>query len=202
LTITNANLQKLQYISLITSDIQTQVTTLSTNSVLLTSNNIFTGITNTFNNNVKLYGSLLISDTLIIPQQTLFKLEYLENLGGNIQSQFTNVNSNITTNTNNITTNTNNITTNTNNITTNTNNITTNTNSINTAKTNITNNTNSINTANTNITNNTNKITTLENKTQGLSWVGMITGVTGILATSDITFNNRINDVTVSVFNY
>ena len=92
ITITNANLQKLQYISTISSDIQTQITTLTTNSVSLASNNIFTGITNTFNNNVKLYGSLLISDTLIIPQQTLFKLEYLQNVSSDIQNQINAIN--------------------------------------------------------------------------------------------------------------
>jgi hypothetical protein len=90
LTLTNANLQKIQYCSTISSDIQTQVTTLSTNSASLSLNNIFTAITNTFNNNVKLNGSLLISYTLIVPQSTLFKLEYIENLTGNIQNQFTN----------------------------------------------------------------------------------------------------------------
>ena len=92
ITITNANLQKLQYISTISSDIQTQITTLTTNSASLSADNTFLSPINTFNNTLNLNGSLKINNTLIVPQSTLFKLEYLQNVSSDIQNQINAIN--------------------------------------------------------------------------------------------------------------
>ena len=54
LTLTNANLQKIQFLSTVSSDIQTQINNITSSSISTSANNIFTGITNTFNNNIKL----------------------------------------------------------------------------------------------------------------------------------------------------
>jgi len=90
ITITNANLQKLQYISTISSDIQTQVTNLSTSSVSLSALNSFSGATNTFTNNIRLDGSLLLNaGANTITNATLQKLQYISTISSDIQIQTT-----------------------------------------------------------------------------------------------------------------
>ena len=99
LTIPNTTLQKLQYISTISSDIQTQVNTLNSNITTLTNNsvslsalNIFSGATNTFTNNIRLDGSLLLNaGGITITNANLQKLQYISTISSDIQTQVTNL---------------------------------------------------------------------------------------------------------------
>jgi microcystin-dependent protein len=85
LTITNANLQKLQYISTISSDIQTQINNIT--SVSLSAVNVFSGSLNTFNNNIRLDGSLLLNaGATTITNTTLNKIQYLSSITSDIQT--------------------------------------------------------------------------------------------------------------------
>lgn len=173
LTLTNANLQKIQFLSTVSSDIQTQINGI--NAISLSASNVFTGATNQFSNTLRLDGALnLNANALIIPNTTLQKLQYISTISSDIQSQTTTNANNITTANTNITTNTNNITTNTNNITTNTNNITTNTTSINTINTKLTN----------------------------VSFSSPTTTISNTLSTSTLTFSSTLNNISTTVFGY
>ena len=184
----------INYAKDLTSSAQTQintinsnVTTLTNGSVSLSALNTFSGATNTFTNNIRHDGSLLLNGgALTITNSNLQKLQYISTITSDIQSQ--------------VTSNTTNITTNTNNINTANTNITTNTNNINTANTNITTNTNSISTANTNITN-------LQTKTTGISYTAgttvlpSITTITNdFLKATSIEFTTNINNVSATIF--
>jgi len=97
LTITNANLQKLQYISTISSDIQTQVTNLSTSSVSLSALNSFSGATNTFTNNIRLDGSLIVNNNATtLTNATLNKIQYLTDVTSNVNTSISNLNTKTT----------------------------------------------------------------------------------------------------------
>jgi microcystin-dependent protein len=95
LVIPNSTLQKIQYLSTLSSDVQTQINTLTTNLsgyASLSADNTFLSPINTFNNTLNLNGSLKINNTLTIPQSTLFKLEFLQNVTSDIQNQINNIN--------------------------------------------------------------------------------------------------------------
>jgi microcystin-dependent protein len=95
ITLTNANLEKIAFLNTATSNIQTQISTINTNLsgyASLSADNTFLSPINTFNNTLNLNGSLKINNTLIVPQSTLFKLEYLQNVSSDIQNQINNIN--------------------------------------------------------------------------------------------------------------
>ena len=95
ITLTNADLQKIALLNTATSNIQTQISTINTNLsgyASLSADNTFLSPINTFNNTLNLNGSLKINNTLIVPQSTLFKLEYLQNVTSDIQQQINNIN--------------------------------------------------------------------------------------------------------------
>jgi microcystin-dependent protein len=94
-TLTNTDLQKIALLNTATSNIQTQISTINTNLsgyASLSADNTFLSPINTFNNTLNLNGSLKINNTLIVPQSTLFKLEYLQNVTSDIQNQINNIN--------------------------------------------------------------------------------------------------------------
>jgi microcystin-dependent protein len=95
ITLTNADLQKIAFLNTATSNIQTQISTINTNLsgyASLSADNTFLSPINTFNNTLNLNGSLKINNTLIVPQSTLFKLEFLQNVTSDIQNQINNIN--------------------------------------------------------------------------------------------------------------
>jgi microcystin-dependent protein len=88
ITLTNANLQKIQYLSTVSSDVQTQINTLTTNSVSLSASNVFTGATNQFSNTLRLDGALnLNANALVVPNTTLQKIQYLSTVSSDVQTQ-------------------------------------------------------------------------------------------------------------------
>ena len=98
ITLTNTDLQKIAFINTATSNIQTQINTLITNSGSLSANNIFTGTTNQFTNTLRLDGSLnLNANALVIPNTTLQKIQYLSTLSSDVQTQITGVGTRATT---------------------------------------------------------------------------------------------------------
>ena len=95
ITLTNADLQKIAFLNTATSNIQTQISNINTNLsgyASLSADNTFLSPINTFNNTLNLNGSLKINNTLTIPQSTLFKLEFLQNVTSDIQNQINNIN--------------------------------------------------------------------------------------------------------------
>jgi microcystin-dependent protein len=98
LTLTNANLQKIQYLSTLSSDVQTQINTLTTNSVSLSASNVFTGATNQFSNTLRLDGSLsLNANALTLTNANLQKIQYLSTVSSDVQTQITGVGTRATT---------------------------------------------------------------------------------------------------------
>ncbi len=98
LVIPNTTLQKLQYISTLSSDVQTQINTLTTNSVSLSASNVFTGATNQFTNNIRLDGSLIVnSNGTTLTNSTLNKIQYLSNVSSDVNTSITNINTSVTT---------------------------------------------------------------------------------------------------------
>ena len=86
LTLTNANLQKIQYLSTVSSDIQTQINNIS--GVSLSAINTFSGAFNTFSNNIRLDGSLLLNaGGLTLTNANLQKLQYCSTISSDIQTQ-------------------------------------------------------------------------------------------------------------------
>ena len=85
LTLTNATLQKIQFLSTVSSDIQTQINNIT--GVSLSAINVFSGAFNTFSNNIRLDGSLLLNaGTSTITNATLQKLQYLSNITSDIKA--------------------------------------------------------------------------------------------------------------------
>ena len=92
ITLTNANLQKIAFISTASSDIQTQINNITSSSVLASADNIFTGATNQFSNTLRLDGSLnLNANALVIPNSTLQNIQYLSTLSSDVQTQINNI---------------------------------------------------------------------------------------------------------------
>jgi microcystin-dependent protein len=97
LTISNATLQKIQFLSTVSSDIQTQVTSLSTKLTNLTFSTPTTSISGTtqlatanVSGNLRLDGSLLLNaGVLTISNATLQKIQFLSTVSSDIQSQTT-----------------------------------------------------------------------------------------------------------------
>jgi len=90
LTLTNANLQKIQYLSTVSSDVQTQINTLTTNSVSLSASNVFSGATNQFSNSIRLDGTLVLNaNTLTLTNANLQKIQYLSTVSSDVQTQIT-----------------------------------------------------------------------------------------------------------------
>jgi len=93
ITLTNADLQKIAFLNTATSNIQTQINTLTTNSVSLSASNVFTGSTNQFSNTLRLDGALnLNANALVVPNTTLQKIQYLSTVSSDIQTQINNLN--------------------------------------------------------------------------------------------------------------
>ena len=85
LTIPQSTLQKIQYLSTVSSDIQTQINNIS--GVSLSASNIFTGTTNQFQNTIRIDGAInLNANALVIPQSTLQKIQYLSNITSDIST--------------------------------------------------------------------------------------------------------------------
>jgi microcystin-dependent protein len=85
LTLTNANLQKIQYLSTVSSDIQTQINNFT--GVSLSALNVFTGSTNQFQNSIRLDGSLVVNaNGTTLSNSTLNKIQYLSNITSDIKS--------------------------------------------------------------------------------------------------------------------
>lgn len=90
----NSTLQKIAFISDVTSavganltSLQNQINTINTNSVSLSANNVFTGTTNQFSNTLRLDGALnLNANALVIPNTTLQKIQYLSNITSDIKA--------------------------------------------------------------------------------------------------------------------
>jgi len=98
LVVPNTTLQKIQYLSTVSSDVQTQINTLTTNSGSLSASNVFTGATNQFTNTLRLDGALnLNANALVIPNTTLQKIQYLSTVSSDIQTQITGVGTRATT---------------------------------------------------------------------------------------------------------
>jgi microcystin-dependent protein len=98
LTITNANLQKIQYLSTVSSDVQTQINTLTTNSVSLSASNVFTGATNQFSNSIRLDGTLVLNaNALTLTNANLQKIQYLSTVSSDVQTQITGLGTRATT---------------------------------------------------------------------------------------------------------
>jgi microcystin-dependent protein len=93
LVVPNTTLQKIQYLSTVSSDVQTQINTLTTNSVSLSASNVFTGATNQFSNTLRLDGALnLNANALVVPNTTLQKIQYLSTVSSDVQTQINNIN--------------------------------------------------------------------------------------------------------------
>jgi len=90
LTLTNANLQKIQYLSTVSSDIQTQTTALSTKLTNLTFSSPTTTISNTtalttcnITGNLRVDGSLLLNaGALTLTNANLQKIQFLSDMSG------------------------------------------------------------------------------------------------------------------------
>lgn len=109
LTLTNANLQKIQFLSTVSSDIQTQINNFT--GVSLAASNVFTGASNQFSNTLRLDGSLVLNtNTLTLTNANLQKIQYLSTVSSDIQTQTTTNATNITSANTNITTLTNKLT--------------------------------------------------------------------------------------------
>lgn len=81
-----------------TSDLQSQITTLSNNSVSLSASNIFTGATNQFSNSLRLDGTLVLnSNALTLTNANLQKIQYLSTVSSDVQTQITAVETRATT---------------------------------------------------------------------------------------------------------
>ena len=104
LTITNATLQKIQFLSTVSSDIQTQVTSLSTKLTNLTFSTPTTSISGTtqlatanVSGNLRLDGSLLLNaGVLTITNSTLQKIQFLSTVSSDIQTQTTTLQTKLT----------------------------------------------------------------------------------------------------------
>lgn len=82
----------INYAKDLTSSAQTQIDTLTTNSVSLSASNVFTGATNQFSNTLRLDGALnLNANALVIPNTTLQKIQYLSTLSSDVQTQINNI---------------------------------------------------------------------------------------------------------------
>lgn len=81
-----------------TSDLQTQINSLNTNSVSLSASNIFTGSTNQFSNTLRLDGSLVVNaNGTTLTNSTLNKIQYLSNVSSDINTSITNLNTSVST---------------------------------------------------------------------------------------------------------
>jgi len=93
ITLTNSDMQKISFLNTATSNIQTQINTLTTNSVSLSASNVFSGATNTFTNNIQVDGSLLLSaGTITLTNSDMQKIAFLNTATSNIQTQINNLN--------------------------------------------------------------------------------------------------------------
>jgi microcystin-dependent protein len=98
LIVPNTTLQKIQYLSTVSSDVQTQINTLTTNSVSLSASNVFTGATNQFSNSVRLDGTLVLNaGVLTLTNANLQKIQYLSTVSSDVQTQITGVGTRATT---------------------------------------------------------------------------------------------------------
>jgi hypothetical protein len=105
LTLTNANLQKIQFLSTVSSDIQTQTTTLSTKLTNVTFSTPTTTISNTtalstcnISSNLRVDGSLLLNaGALTLTNANLQKIQYLSTVSSDIQTQTTSNGTSIST---------------------------------------------------------------------------------------------------------
>jgi len=87
----------INYAKDLTSSAQTQINTLTTNSVSLSALNTFSGATNTFTNNIRLDSSLLLNaGALTLTNANLQKLQYCSTISSDIQTQVTNLNTKTT----------------------------------------------------------------------------------------------------------
>jgi len=102
LNISQATLQNLQYLSNVTTDISGSLTQLQTNinaintSAILSLSNTFSGAQNTFSNNVRLDGSLLLNaGSQTLTNANLQKIQYLSNITTDISGSLTTLQTNI-----------------------------------------------------------------------------------------------------------
>ena len=81
-----------------TSDLQTQINSLNTNSVSLSASNVFTGATNQFTNTLRLDGSLVVNaNGTTLTNSTLNKIQYLSNVSSDVNTSITNLNTSVST---------------------------------------------------------------------------------------------------------
>ena len=103
LTLTNANLQKIQYISDVSSAVGANLTSLQTQinnftGVSLSASNVFTGTTNQFSNNIRLDGSLIVNNNgTTLTNDNLNRIQYLSNVSSDVNTSITNLNSSVST---------------------------------------------------------------------------------------------------------
>jgi microcystin-dependent protein len=95
LTLTNANLQKIQYLSTVSSDIQTQINGI--NGVSLSASNIFTAL-NRFSNNIRLDGSLIVNNnTTTLTNDNLNRIQHLSGVSSSVSTSISNLNTSVST---------------------------------------------------------------------------------------------------------
>jgi len=98
LVVPNTTLQKIQYLSTLSSDVQTQINTLTTNSISLSASNVFTGATNQFTNNIRLDGSLIVNNnTTTLTNDNLNRIQWLSGVSSSVSTSLSNLNTSVST---------------------------------------------------------------------------------------------------------
>ena len=95
LNLTNSNLEKIQYISTASSDLQSQINAI--NGVSLSASNVFTSL-NRFSNNIRLDSSLIVNNNgTTLTNDNLNRIQYLSGVSSSVSTSITNLNTSVST---------------------------------------------------------------------------------------------------------